>query len=136
MGHIALDLCQRITNQPDPERGHQMEICQICFGSYLKENTKDHQCPDFYNCGACGEICDADDGTITDSNGEGNFGEFTHNPELCAAADEICEVCSEAVTVCTCQRCLECAVIYSESEAAEKLNAENICGQCINGESE
>jgi len=109
-----------------------MEICQICFGEYIARYAKDHQCPDFYNCGACGEICDADDGTITNSNGEGNFGEFTHNPELCAAADEICEVCSEAVTVCTCQRCLECATIYSESDAVALLNDDNNCANCAN----
>ena len=69
----------------------EMETCLICFGGYLLENAKDHQCPEFYNCGACGEICDTESGTITNSNGEGNFGEFTHNAELCPAQDEIGE---------------------------------------------
>jgi hypothetical protein len=69
----------------------EMEICQICFGGYSQENAKDHQCPEFYNCGACGEICDAENGTITDSNPAGFFGEFTHKAELCPAQDEIGE---------------------------------------------
>jgi hypothetical protein len=80
---------QIITEQKEKET---MEICQICFGGYLPENTKDHQCPEFYNCGACGEICDAENGTITDSNGAGIYGEFTHNPKLCPAQDEIATV--------------------------------------------
>jgi hypothetical protein len=104
-----------------------MEICQICFGSYLKENTKDHQCPDFYNCGACGEICDAEDGTITNSNGEGHFGEFTHKPELCA---EICEVCEDTVSQCDCNRCEDCGTIYSAEDALENLNDDNNCATC------
>ena len=107
-----------------------MEICQICFGSYLKENTKDHICPAFYNCGACGEICDAESGTITNSNGEGNFGEFTHKPELCAAQDEICEICKDLVSLCTCQRCLDCGTIFSAADALLLLDDESNCARC------
>lgn len=66
-----------------------MEICQICFGSYIATNTKDHQCPELWSCGACGEICDAEDGTILNSNGDGFYGEFAHKAELCSAQDEV-----------------------------------------------
>ena len=62
-------------------------ICQICFGSHLLYE-KDNQCPEFWSCGACGEICDKEDGTILNSNGDGFYGEFVHNPELCSAQDE------------------------------------------------
>jgi hypothetical protein len=107
-----------------------MEICQICFGSYLKENTKDHLCPEFYNCGACGEICDAESGTITNSNGEGNFGEFTHKAELCAAQDEICEICKATVSQCDCNRCEDCGTIYAAADVLENLNDDNNCATC------
>ena len=39
-----------------------------------------------YSCGACGEICEAQDGTITSNSG---LIEFTHRAELCPAQDEI-----------------------------------------------
>lgn len=67
----------------------EQEICQICFGGYIAEYAKDHQCPEFYDCGDCGEICDADAGTIENTNGYGFYGEFIHSPELCPAQDEI-----------------------------------------------
>lgn len=66
----------------------EMAICNICFGGYIAKNERDHECPEFYYCGACGEICDAEAGTITDDNGEGFYGEFTHNKDLCPAQDE------------------------------------------------
>jgi len=62
------------------------ETCLICFEDYLEENTKDHQCTEFWSCGACGEFCEIEDGTISLNQG---FKEFTHKPELCPAQDEI-----------------------------------------------
>ena len=63
-----------------------METCQICFQDYRIENTKDHQCPDDWNCEACGEICEIEDGTV---NIEDEQIVFTHKKDLCAAQDEI-----------------------------------------------
>lgn len=64
----------------------RMEVCLICFEHYLTINEREHECPEFYNCEACGEECEAEDGTI-----ELNEGEiyFNHKPELCPAQDEI-----------------------------------------------
>ena len=67
---------------------NEKAICQICFGSHLLYG-KDYKCPEFWSCGACGEICETKDGTILNSNGNGFYGEFVHNPELCPAQDEI-----------------------------------------------
>lgn len=55
-----------------------MKTCLICFGDYLEENTKDHQCPDVF-CGACGEQYDPT--TEQDENG-------FHLSEICGANDE------------------------------------------------
>jgi hypothetical protein len=66
-----------------------METCQICFEDYRIENTKDHQCPDVWSCGACGELCDISEGTVSMNL---NFIEFTHTAELCGAQDEIQDV--------------------------------------------
>lgn len=63
-----------------------MEICQICFGSYISAYAKDHQCPDDWSCGACGEICEIEDGTVSMNSG---LLEFTHKAELCSAQDEV-----------------------------------------------
>lgn len=63
-----------------------MKTCLICFGDYLEKNTKDHQCPDDWACGACGEICEIEDGTVTNNEG---YLEFTHKVELCAAQDDL-----------------------------------------------
>jgi len=65
-----------------------METCLICFDEYLTENTKDHQCPEEWLCGACGEACEIEDGTITETDGSK---EFVHTAELCPAQDEIGE---------------------------------------------
>jgi hypothetical protein len=62
------------------------ENCLICFEDYLIENTKEHQCADDWACGACGEFCNIEDGTITNNN---NYIEFTHKAELCPAQDEL-----------------------------------------------
>ena len=81
---------------------NEMETCKICFEDYRIENTKDHQCPDIWSCGACGEICDAEDGTISTNNG---LIEFTHTAKLCGAQDEIaekilsCDDCDSQITV-------------------------------------
>jgi hypothetical protein len=56
-----------------------MKTCLICFGDYLEENTKDHQCPDVF-CGACGEQYDPT--TEQDENG-------FHLSEICGANDEL-----------------------------------------------
>ena len=68
---------------------NEKAICGICFGEYIARYEKDHQCPEFYSCGSCGEICEAEDGTMLNTNGDGFYGEFVHNPELCPAQDEI-----------------------------------------------
>lgn len=70
-----------------------METCQICFQDYLEENTKDHQCPDNFCCGACGEIVDHEEGQWITTEG---FPEFVHKAELCSAQDETetnCDLC-------------------------------------------
>lgn len=66
-----------------------METCQICFEDYRIENTKDHQCPDIWSCGACGELCTIEEGTVSMNL---NYIEFTHKAELCGAQDEIQDV--------------------------------------------
>jgi hypothetical protein len=63
-----------------------MKTCLICFGDYLEENTKDHQCIEFWSCGACGESCEIEDGSVSLNQG---FKEFTHKPELCPAQDDL-----------------------------------------------
>jgi hypothetical protein len=111
----------------------EMEICQICFDEYLTENTKDHQCPDNWSCGACGEICEIEDGEVFLNLG---FKEFVHKPELCPAQDEICEVCKETVTQCDCNRCEDCGTIYSAEDTAENLNEDGNCANCANEQGE
>ena len=66
----------------------ERETCLSCFQDYIADYTRDHDCPDDWACGACGEICHTYDGTVTNSNG---YLEFTHKAELCAAQDEIGE---------------------------------------------
>lgn len=44
------------------------------------------QCQESYSCGGCGEICELKDGSISVNSG---LIEFTHNPNLCPAQDEI-----------------------------------------------
>jgi hypothetical protein len=63
----------------------EKETCKICFEDYLIKNTKEHQCVESWSCGACGEICETEDGTIALNQG---LKEFTHKPELCPAQDE------------------------------------------------
>jgi hypothetical protein len=63
-----------------------MEICSVCFEYYLTVNERDHQCPESYSCGACGEVCDSEDGIVELNQG---YIEFTHKPELCPAQDEL-----------------------------------------------
>jgi hypothetical protein len=63
-----------------------METCLICFDEYLEENTKDHQCPDNWSCGACGQICEIEDGEVLLNSG---LKEFVHKAELCDANDEV-----------------------------------------------
>jgi hypothetical protein len=65
---------------------NRMKVCLICFEHYLTKNERDHQCPDFYNCEACGEGCEPDEGTVELIEGEIIF---THKAELCPAQDEI-----------------------------------------------
>ena len=51
-----------------------------------------------YSCGGCGEICEAQDGTIAMNKG---LIEFTHKAELCGAQDEIfsCDDCNSLITI-------------------------------------
>jgi hypothetical protein len=60
--------------------------CETCFDDLTIEELKSHPCPEKYACGACGESCDIQDGTITEHEG---VLEFTHKAGLCPAQDEI-----------------------------------------------
>ena len=73
-----------------------METCQICFEDYRIENTKDHQCPDVWSCGACGELCTIEEGTVAMNL---NYIEFTHKAELCGAQDEIQDVKKDQIRI-------------------------------------
>jgi hypothetical protein len=64
----------------------RMSVCSICFEHYLTKNEREHECPEYYSCGACGEECEAEEGTIALNN---DYIEFTHKAELCPAQDEI-----------------------------------------------
>lgn len=64
----------------------RMKVCLICFEHYLTKNEREHECPEYYSCGACGEECEAEEGTIALNN---DYIEFTHKPELCSAQDEL-----------------------------------------------
>lgn len=55
--------------------------CEGCF-----QPLRDCLCDDEFSCGACGEICDESEGTISLNSG---LIEFNHNPELCPAQDEL-----------------------------------------------
>ena len=70
----------------DQKKKEESETCLICFQDYLIKNTKDHQCPENWSCGACGVICEIEDGTVALNQG---LKEFTHKAELCPAQDEI-----------------------------------------------
>lgn len=61
-------------------------ICGQCFGEYIARYEKDHQCPDVFCCGACGEIVDHEEGEVMNN---GGFIEFVHKADLCSANDEI-----------------------------------------------
>jgi hypothetical protein len=60
-------------------------ICGICFGEYIAKNERDHQCPDTFCCGACGEIVDHEEGESIMNEG---MPEFVHKADLCSANDE------------------------------------------------
>lgn len=64
----------------------RMTVCSICFEHYLTKNEREHECPEYYSCDACGEECEAEEGTIELIENEIVF---THNAELCPAQDEI-----------------------------------------------
>jgi hypothetical protein len=68
---------------------NEMETCLICFEDYAIKYTKEHECPTDYSCGACGEICYIEEGTVAINNG---MIEFTHKAELCGAQDEVINV--------------------------------------------
>ena len=78
------------------------------------------------NCGACGQFFNKQQ---ADSEG-------FHLSIFCDAADlvmvELCELCSHSVTLCTCQRCLECGTLYLESDAVALLDDDNNCATCAN----
>jgi hypothetical protein len=50
--------------------------------------TNGCKCQQDYSCGACGEICELQDGIVSINAG---LIEFTHNSDLCPAQDEIAE---------------------------------------------
>jgi hypothetical protein len=119
MGHIPLCLCQRITNQPDlrkrPEVIKSEQLDKI--KKILAELKATEKC-----CGACGQFF----------NKQQADKEGFHLAIFCDAADELCEICNARVTICTCQRCLECGTLYSESDAVALLDDENNCANCAN----
>lgn len=61
-------------------------ICSDCFEEYLADNAKEHDCPDTFCCGACGEIVSHEEGEYIDDSA---FAEFVHKADLCSANDEI-----------------------------------------------
>lgn len=61
-------------------------ICADCFEEYIADYAKDHQCPDVFCCGACGEIVDHEEGEYMENSG---YPEFVHKADLCSANDEI-----------------------------------------------
>jgi len=80
---------------------NEQAICNNCFGGYIAGNEKEHECPEVFCCGACGEIVDHTDGEIVDTNGAGFIGEFVHRADLCSANDEIgllCNLCGNEMT--------------------------------------
>ncbi len=56
--------------------------------SEIAEKMKSHnlEAEENWSCGACGEICNFQDGTVSMNSG---LLEFTHKAELCPAQDEI-----------------------------------------------
>lgn len=72
------------TNPQEKRDEMERETCLICFQSYLTVNTKEHQCE--FSCGACGELCDENEGTLVYIGIEASF---THSAKLCAAQDEL-----------------------------------------------
>jgi hypothetical protein len=71
-------------------------------------------------CGACGQFFDKSQGDK----------EGFHLAIFCDAADEVCKICGALVALCTCQRCLECGTLYSESDALKNLNDDDNCAKC------
>jgi hypothetical protein len=54
--------------------------------SYITNLTFEGSINENYSCGACGEICEETDGTVSMNSG---LLEFTHKAELCSAQDEV-----------------------------------------------
>ena len=42
--------------------------------------------------------------------------------------DELCEVCEDKVTFCSCQRCVLCATIFEENDDA--MDDDGYCADC------
>jgi hypothetical protein len=59
---------------------YEVRLISCEIGSLLIEEKEN------YSCGGCGEICEAEEGTIALNSG---LIEFTHKAELCPAQDEI-----------------------------------------------
>jgi hypothetical protein len=63
------------------------EDCTNCsMESTWDKFQKQLQNEEDYSCGACGEICEETDGTVSMNSG---LLEFTHKAELCSAQDEV-----------------------------------------------
>lgn len=52
--------------------------------------------------------------------------------------EEICDLCHEPVTYCSCWRCLTCEKLFPESETGfeshESADGEAICSDCLEDE--
>jgi hypothetical protein len=44
--------------------------------------------------------------------------------------NEICEICEDKVTLCTCQRCEDCGTLYDEETAITALDDDGLCKDC------
>jgi hypothetical protein len=64
----------------------EIAICADCCEEYIAEYVRDHECPDIFCCGACGEFVDHEDGEVITVKG---FQEYVHQADLCPANDEI-----------------------------------------------
>lgn len=84
------EVCEALVTQCDCNR------CEDCGTIYSGKDSEEKlnddgnclNCADSWSCGACGEICEIEDGTVSSNQG---FMEFTHKAELCSAQDEIGE---------------------------------------------
>jgi hypothetical protein len=44
--------------------------------------------------------------------------------------NEVCEVCKEKVTYCSCWRCVICGAMYDEDAGPAAISEEGYCDEC------